>query len=245
MNTPNKKPTVSPTRGRRNRTFHKVTGLCLTLPVLLLVLTGIPLELSSQLKLGSTGVPFIWVHKAYGIELPEQAFVQNGVIELDGLFLVGDNMRSVAFHGQFLAASAQPNFTMILTDKEWLLVAQDPSITVDRGDYPAPITDASFGAGIPMIATENGPLNSTDYGASWHPASATLDAWPAPSSFQPDRNTQAAYGAALVNWERWLQDLHSGRFFGEVGTWVMTAAGAAFLLLAISGLLLWVRTLRR
>ncbi|NKC01331.1 MAG: hypothetical protein GKR90_22925 [Pseudomonadales bacterium] len=245
MNTPKKKNTASPTPGRRNRAFHKVTGLCLILPVLLLVITGIPLELSSQPKLGSTGVPFTWVHEAYGVDLPREALVQGGVIQLGDLFLVGESKRSVRANGQFLAAYAQPEFTMILTDREWLLVAVDPGITVDRGGYPDSITRAGFGAGIPMIETATGPLSSTDYGASWHPALATVEAWPQPTLIRTDDVVRTAYGASVVNWERWLQDLHSGRFFGQIGIWIMTAAGIAFVMLAISGFLLWFRTLRR
>ena len=52
--------------------------------------------------------------------------------------------------------------------------------------------------------------------------------------------SRARYAATRLNWERWLQDLHSGRFFGPVGVWIMTIAGAALIVLGISGLIVWV-----
>lgn len=43
----------------------------------------------------------------------------------------------------------------------------------------------------------------------------------------------------VISWQRLMQDLHSGRWFGAAGIWVMDAAAVILLLLSLSGLWLW------
>ena len=43
----------------------------------------------------------------------------------------------------------------------------------------------------------------------------------------------------VISWQRLTQDLHSGRWFGAAGIWVMDAAAVVMLLLSLSGLWLW------
>ncbi len=225
------------------RTIHKVTGLCLVAPVLLLVVTGIPLELSDRLGLGRTGVPYEWVHARYGISAPNEAHVVGDAIELGDLLLV--HQRAIENFGNLLAAKTSGDLTFILTSDEWILVPTDSTIPVERGTYPNPISQATFVAGLPMLATEAGIITSTDYGASWHPALAPVPNWSKPERVAVLPRWHARYAASVLTWERWLQDLHSGRFFGTVGQWIMTFASLAFVLLAITGTWVWIRSLRR
>ena len=44
--------------------------------------------------------------------------------------------------------------------------------------------------------------------------------------------------------ERLLLDLHSGRFFGRFGPWVMDAAAVLIVLLGVSGTWIWLRRRR-
>jgi len=48
----------------------------------------------------------------------------------------------------------------------------------------------------------------------------------------------------LLSIERWLQDLHSGRFFGTIGIVVLDIASALLLILAVTGLIIWWRSRR-
>ena len=42
-----------------------------------------------------------------------------------------------------------------------------------------------------------------------------------------------------ISWQRLMQDLHSGRWFGGWGVWMMDIAAVILLLLAVSGLWMW------
>jgi len=48
------------------------------------------------------------------------------------------------------------------------------------------------------------------------------------------------YRGSGLSWERLLLDLHSGRLFGSVGVFIIDLAGIALLLIALSGVWVWV-----
>ena len=243
MTMPKKTKSDSRLPAKGIRTFHKITGLCLVLPVLLLVVTGMPLELTDQLKLGTRGVPFQFVHARYGVDVPESAWVHHDVVQLGEMLFIGD--RTVRTNGSLLAVNVASGFQFVLTSREWLLVPDDLEIPIERGDYPARILRAGFAAGLPMIETRQGILTSQDYGASWQASSLNLAPGAMPIPLAVSDEMRRAYGGSIITWERWLQDLHSGRYFGAFGQWVMMAAGFAFVLLALTGFLVWFRSVRR
>lgn len=243
MTMPSKTKSGSLLPARGVRAFHKITGLCLILPVLLLVVTGLPLELTDQLNLGTRGVPFQFVHKSYGVDTPESAWVQNNVVQLGELLFI--KSRVVPAKGALLAAHDASGFHFILMSQEWLLIPEDTEIPFEQGDYPGQILRAGFAAGLPMIETREGTLTSQDYGASWESTSLKLKPSAVPLPLDVNEEMRRAYGASIISWERWLQDLHSGRYFGPIGQWVMIVAGIALIGLALTGFLVWFRTLRR
>lgn len=51
--------------------------------------------------------------------------------------------------------------------------------------------------------------------------------------------------AASMTWDQWLLDMHTGRFFGTYGPYVMDAAAVFLLLLALSGAYNWARRIRK
>lgn len=243
MTMPNKPKSDSLLPVRGVRAFHKITGLCLILPVLLLVITGMPLELTDQLNLGTRGVPFQFVHRSYGVDTPDSAWVQNNVVQLgESLFI---ESRVVPAKGALLAVHEASGFHFILMSKGWLLIPEDIEIPFEQGDYPEQILRAGFAAGLPMIETREGTLTSQDYGASWERTSLNLQPSAVPLPLDVNESMRKAYGASVISWERWLLDLHSGRYFGAIGQWVMIGAGIALIGLALTGFLVWFRTLRR
>ena len=231
----------SPAKGIRS--LHKLTGLAIAVPVLLLVLTGIPLEFVDQLKLGTRGVQYEWVHHSYGVQSPDSALKIDKVVQIEDLIIVADH--TIEATAPLLAARDLNGFTMILTRTEWLLVPDDAGTPVERGGLPETAIRAAFAAGLPIVEGASGKQTSTDYGASWQTLEAPVHQWSTAESVDTLDEWKRIYGASVISWERWLQDLHSGRFFGQIGQWIMTFAGFALLVLAFSGFLIWFRTLRR
>jgi uncharacterized iron-regulated membrane protein len=56
---------------------------------------------------------------------------------------------------------------------------------------------------------------------------------------------QTRYLGRLLTAQRLLQDLHSGRYFGRAGEWVVNVASMLFVVLAATGLWIWWKTRAR
>ena len=71
-------------------------------------------------------------------------------------------------------------------------------------------------------------------------------AWSQPTRLNSelDARLSQAYRERILPVERVLLDLHSGRFFGSFGPWVVDAAAVLMLFLACSGILLWLKRKR-
>ena len=226
------------------RKIHKVTGLAIALPVLLLVFTGIPLEFVDPLKLGSRGVSYEWVHASYGVSPPDKARQIDNVVQVDDLIITPHH--TIERTSPLLATQSLGDFSLVLTQSEWFLVPNDSQAPLERGQLPLRAKRAGFAAGLPVVEGVNSELlTSTDYGASWQPMQAPMYTWADVATVPMNTEWKEIYGSHIVTWERWLQDLHSGRFFGTVGQWIMSLAGFALIVLAFSGFLVWYRSLRR
>ena len=64
---------------------------------------------------------------------------------------------------------------------------------------------------------------------------------PAPLPKAIEKGILRRYQGRGIPISRVLLDIHTGRFLGNIGTWLMALASILFLLLSLSGLYLWVR----
>ena len=134
---------------------------------------------------------------------------------------------------------------MVFTANELIIVPKERAAPVEVSAIPeysavgiTPEMDLVFD-------TDTGYLFSRDLGASWGGGTLVSVRWLESETQATTPELAQRYGEALISWERWLQDLHSGRFFGPVGIWVMSLAALIFIVLAFTGLLVWLSTLKR
>ena len=223
-------------------------GVCLAVPLLLLVVTGVPLQFTVSLNLGSAGVPYGWVHAVYGIESPATAQRSGDVAQLGDLLFIGDTWERV--DGTLLGAEQFEQVLVVALDNELLLTVPEPGVPIERSDLPQIATRFGTTSKLQFVLdTGATQLLSEDYGVNWEPLGSASNigevTWLTMTSAQTDADLQRRYGAVLVSWERWLQDLHNGRFFGPVGVWIMNLASFVFILLGFTGLVVWYTTRRR
>ena len=245
MNTLTTPRTRSRTRASYLRVVHRVAGLCAALPVVLLVVTGLPLQFTDAFQLGSRGVPFRMVHAAYGIQAPTEALADGAVVQLGGRLLVAQ--RNLSSTGTFIGALDFDELWVVATDQSLVLVPKQSSVPDESLTFPGRVSRLGRTAqGAIAIEAEGRLLTSQDFGVSWsaHASGDRID-WRAPAAIPVTDSLSQRYGAAHLSWERWLQDLHSGRFFGGVGEWIMNLAGLVLLLLALSGSVVWWRSRRQ
>ena len=220
-------------------------GVGLALPLLLLVITGLPLQFTVPLGLGSSGVPFGWVHQAYGIAAPPSMRVSADVVQLgDQIFFGPQHVRVTEDLIGVLRIDA---LRIVVTGNEVMLNVDDPEIPLERGPLPGYAERVGIDdEGLLHLDTVDGTYTSDDLGASWWPAelartNPTMN-WAELEIATPGKAQALRFGAANLSWERFLQDLHSGRFFGPLGVWVMNLASLLFVVLGFTGLILWSST---
>ena len=85
------------------RYLHRVLGVSLALPVLLLIVTGVPLLATDTLGLGHKGVSFTWVHGAYSLRAPQQMRQAQSIAQLEDVLLTPE--RAVPFAGTLVGRS--------------------------------------------------------------------------------------------------------------------------------------------
>lgn len=255
MNTPAKPPTASPThanpqvlnrpsrRASRLRTLHRYLGLVLLLPVLLLAVTGGLLEFTDDLKLGSRGVPYSWVHAQYNIKAPALSFTSGEVTQVGDRLFTAERQMKVP--GELTGSASLELIDMVFLDKHLIILPKDTDTPPEISSLPPYEVVGVTPEMDWVLDTGEHFLFSRDLGATWGAGELISVKWLEVTSQSTTDDLRRRYGQAHLSWERWLQDLHSGRFFGPVGSWLMSLAALAFIVLALTGFIVWLRTTRR
>lgn len=242
MNIPISPRKTSPTRAKNFRFVHRYLGLALLAPVLLLAITGGLLEFTDKFGLGVRGVPFSWVHKSYGISTPGEMLQSAGITQIDDRLF--SQHRHITVDGQMQGAYELALIHLVFLDTELILLPKERTAPPERNKIPTHqaiglTSDRSW-----VLDTTEGFRFSHDLGASWQGGELGNVQWLEATSHKITPDWARRYGEASLSWERWLQDLHSGRFFGRIGVWIMSFAAIAFIALAVTGCVVWFTTLR-
>lgn len=208
-----------------------------------LLATGLPLQFAGELDLGQRHVASDWILDRYGLEAPDDvtrsgpAVALGGTLFLDGEEHVGLSRLVGATRTDAAVAVAAPN-------EIWLF---HPGGTGPERTAISP-SIARIGSlkGRIYLDTTEGLLVGDDLLMNWTPAGAPTDAigWASASilSAREAAPYRAQFRRRMLSAERWLQDLHSGRFFGTPGVIVVDLASLGMLILAGTGIALWWRS---
>lgn len=236
--------------------WHRYMGLAAALLAAILALTGIVLNHTEELKLDERFVRSPWVLDWYGIRTPEAstsyATPVAPVTLLGRRLYVGDRplpgdyerlVGAVAVRDMLIAAA---DGRLLLTGREAGLLAE---LTALDG-LPAGLRRLGLdGGGRPVIAADGGHYRPDADFTRWErlPDESRQDiAWAQPDALAPQQRMalEQAFRAGILPWERVLLDVHSGRFFGPYGVWIMDGAALLVLFLAGSGVLIWLKRKR-
>ena len=99
-----------------------------------------------------------------------------------------------------------------------------------------------------FLDTTQGLLGGDDLLMNWTRTSVSTDAidWASTRTLSPAEALpyRERFRGRMLTVERWLQDLHGGRFFGTPGVIVVDVASLLMLILAGTGIALWWRSRR-
>lgn len=233
------------------RHWHARAGVLAALFFLFLAATGLALNHTDTLQLAKKQVGASWLMRWYGLrsEVPAQGYL------FESGYFVADRERWV-LNGHALPAPAEAVLGAVevagmryLSTQSAIQIYQQDGSLVDKlagSALPAtPIRQLGKRGELLVLETPQGIFSSAD-GLTWEPATAEGVAWSRPQALPEGVRTQvAAYFAPRLPLERVLLDVHSGRIFGRYGPQLMDLAALALLALAVSGIWIYLRSLRK
>ena len=235
--------------------WHRYVGLAAALLVIVLALTGIVLNHTEELKLDERFVRSSWVLDWYGIRAPEASTTY--ATPIAPVTLLGRQL----YVGERPVPGEYDRLTGAVAIQDMLIAAADDRLllTGPEGELLAELTALDgVPAGLqrlgrdekgrPVVAAATGYYRPDADFTRWErlPEAQHDIAWARPETLAPDRRLalERTFRGRILPWERVLLDLHSGRFFGTHGVWIMDGAALLMLFLAGSGVLIWLKRKR-
>ncbi len=226
--------------------WHRYAGVTAAGLLVYLLATGVPLQFSAELELGKTYVSSNWVLSWYGITAPEDVVGSGPIVQVDDqLYWQSQFIGS----GQTLIGTVlNRSFLILATRHEVLILHAQTRELVDRSYLDATLKRIGQRGEVIYLETSNGLLVADDNLINWTTENEAVEpiVWATirPLGASESEPFRTAYRSRLLSKERWLQDLHSGRFFGTIGVIVLDITSALLLILAITGLIIWWRSRR-
>ncbi len=249
---------TSPRSNRRAfRRWHRYCGFSAALFVLALATTGLMLNHSAELGLGSRHIGFAPLLAWYDIEgdseITSFSLAESWVSCIgDGTFL--DREPLPALDGCPVGAVNSVGMWVVVTARELVLLTEGGEL-IERLGPAAGVPGGISAAGIRpdgalVVDTPAGSLVADRELLQWQLLGSDAEVtWSRPATAPPDLRDELlrGYRGHGLTVERFVQDLHSGRLFGRWGIYVMDGAAVLLLTLVVSGLALWRRgsTFRR
>jgi len=234
------------TARRRLRRWHRRIGVVSAVVVLGLVVTGLLLNHAPSLELDRSRVGLSWVLDRYGVDIepPARGYAVDGhwLSVCGGELFLDDRpvtdlaslSGGVSLDGLIVAAAPA---VLVLLDGQGGVIER---LALDA--LPGRISAiAQVDSGIALRVDGRWLASDVDL-LGWEPVAAPprpAEARPLPADLA-SRITQRSR-ARQLSWERVLLDVHSGRFFGPFGPWVLDFFAVLLGFLALSGFWLWSR----
>ncbi|MCF3648476.1 PepSY domain-containing protein [Synoicihabitans lomoniglobus] len=224
--------------------WHQRLGLGFAVVFLGVIVTGIALNHTEGLDLDGRAVPGQWLYDWYDLS-PEGepvAFDANGwAVSWDGLLTWNDHVLGASgpLRG---AAKFSASEVLLLSDHLWVITPAGDVIERLRGASLPPGKPRRLGRTVGprpvVIETSDGIYHANLSFAEWTPMvtrQAVVWADPVTLSVAGRDTVQQAHRGRGLSWYRVILDLHSGRFFGSVGVWVVDASAVALAFLTLTG----------
>jgi len=231
--------------------WHKRTGITVSLVLVFLVFTGIFLQHSNDLSLDKSYLASQQLLKIYGIESQSVTAFKtknhwvsfaNGSTYLDKQFL--DYVDAIELTG-----AVEVKGKIILASASEIYITESNGRLIDELYITDYVTDAIQGLSmnnkgevIIFGSNENWLLNKDFLKISKYKDSPAKVVSAKNIDDDLESYIQEDSVKRIITWERFMQDLHSGRFFGQVGVYFIDIISVLLLILAITGIVLWSRS---
>jgi len=230
--------------------WHRYFGISTALLVIVLAITGLVLNHTDELALDSTYVESGILLDWYGISAPaDLVSYQAGSISITavGEQIFWNKQRLPHLSAPLAGMVTYSGFVIIASAGTLSLFTSEGELVEKLGRVAGVPTEIlSVGVtprGILAVRSVQGVYLTDENLLEWSRADNTEVSWSTatPTSLSLQKELQKAYRGTGLPMERIMLDLHSGRILGRAGVYIMDAAAIGFLLLAASGIWLWLR----
>lgn len=233
------------------RHWHGHLGVVATVFLVFVVSTGIVLNHEEALKLDKREISAPWLMRWYGINATEPKLgylLGEHYFSWEGdKWALGDKLLASSPE-QPVGAVGTGGIDYIATSSTLYLYQADGQLLdkLERQSLPAyPILALGKMGDSVVLRTPSAMLASTD-GLSWQMTVATDLVWSAPQALPHDVKRQMTVTLAPgLSVQRILLDVHSGRIFGRFGPWAVDLAAITLLMLGMSGLWIYLRSIKQ
>jgi hypothetical protein len=226
--------------------WHRRIGASAALFLVWIVISGWLLNHSDSLMLAQNDIhsPALahWYNLNY--QKPTQGFTHNQhwLINSDETLLLDAKKINAPF-AHAIGLAVNETLIAIANPHEILLLDEQLAIIDKLNDSSLPIKNiVKIGSGCKGIVISDNQQNfSTSDGLDWQTCNEPI-VWSQTAALNAHQIAQAEPQIVpAISVEKVIVDLHTGRFFGRYGAYVVDAVGLCLLLLALSGLWLFFR----
>lgn len=229
--------------------WHRYIGIAVSVLVIILSITGLLLNFTDSLKLNRNFTNSAWLLEHYNIGNftvtsfeTEQYLISHAS---DFIYLNGDYVLNLS--NSLVGAIDLDTDILLATEKSLILIDPQGQMIDEIGTYTglpeSPLGISVTAQGHPVIRGVNTYWKGSEELSAWQPLQGPHPQWIAPAA-TPDEINQRIQDHARsheINYERVLLDLHSGRLLGAWGQNIMSIAAALMLILAATGIIIWLR----
>lgn len=237
------------------RAAHRWLGVALLLPLTIACLTGLILNHTVDLDLSNRHLTTDWIQKRYGMSLggAPKAFGFDGkayAAAWDGQVFF--RKKIVDDSSPLVGAIPLRDGTAVVTASSVHYFGLDGELIETLGSLTLPATPIARAGRTPDLTLVlqtgsgnfTGDANLLDFTgtAAEQEIAWSIEVTPLESDLQVWKKAYSGDGIPL---DRFILDLHSGRFFGTIGKWVYDLTVIGVLILSVTGFILFLRTRRR
>lgn len=237
---------------RRMRSLHRSMGAIVALFVMLLAITGMLLNHTTELKLDQRYLTWNWLLEHYGV----------ATVEADAVFLLDQKVISQFNEQLFVDAIPVTNvqrpvlggvvlddLMVLATDDALILLSPEGEFIERMGNaagVPPEIQNIGLFHGDPVIQTRDGMWRSDFLLDQWERISLQGIGWSVPQPMPDSIETELAeyfHGKGIAV-EQLILDIHNGRIVERFGVWILDAFAVLMIVISLTGLWMWGRRVR-
>ncbi len=221
---------------------HRWLGLVAALSIIVLSLTGIALNHSDELSLGKRPLPDTLSSWLYGITASRQDYSLAGLTissSADSLIVEDEHLGSCS--GKIVESFMLSEYNAVICQQEVYLLTESGELIEELS------ATLALGKKILAVALDAESEHSLIVRLSDKTVKVNLESAsaveldPAWQNYSWASSELPFQQPDTITWQRFLYDIHAGRFFAGIDKWLMDGVALILLYLVFSGLLSWHR----